>query len=267
MLVALPFAWASAQGKAKDDSTTTWTLEGNHGGYCIWYLADPDLVRKLVPDNVTLAPAGDGAGLHAMVRRFVEDEPRLSQWIPGALCLGFFDSVSTGDRVMVRAKAGKPIVVAFSYLAAKGPLGVGEAGNYLVSLMSDSRQLRDAGDNLGIDLDGIEVASRPHSEGSDPDVAIKVSGALIRWSGHPIGDGDVGMTREVSFGYGGRRKTDWLVRMEVAPGRTHPMVGALAVEENGDLATVLKASPLRAIGPEDDGGTVRLTFTNETHHR
>lgn len=237
-----------------------WSLEGNRGSYCIWYLADPDLARHMVPSNTVLAPAGTGAGLPPLLARTVQDEPRFAQWIPGAICIGAYDRATSGGRTLAQGKANRPVIVATNSLAASAAHGVPAASSYLIDFMTDERSLARAADAAGFGMDGITVITRQQVGADDPRVSIEVAGVQITWSGHAIGDSGVGKTRSVSFGYGNGRGGGWLIQLQSAPASTRLMAGALEVDGRNMLARALKASPVRGIGPEESGGTVTLTF-------
>jgi hypothetical protein len=241
-----------------------WSLEGNRGSYCIWYLADPDLARTMVPSNTVLAPAGAGAGLPPLLARTVQDEPRFAQWIPGAICIAAYDRVTDGGRTLAQGKADRPVIVATNSLAASGARGFPAASSYLIDFMTDQRSLARAAEASGFGMDGITVLTRRQVGADDPRVSITVAGVQITWSGHAIGDSGVGKTRSVSFGYGSGRSAAWLIELQSAPGSTRLMAGTLEVDGRNTLARALKASPVRAIGPEESGGAVTLTFHSAT---
>ena len=258
LLVAAVVFSLPAQASLPRD--TTWTLEGGQAGYCIWYLADPDLARRMVPASAVLTPAGSGAGLPILLASTIREEPRFAEWIPGAICLGFYQRVSTGNRTLAEAKRDRPVIIATNTLAAQNARGVPGAAEYLLGFMTNNRSLANAADQIGVDMSGIEYGSRLRVEGGDPAVTITVDGTVISWSGHALSDSSVGKTRTMSFGYGGPRIADWLIRLETAPEVGRAIVGNLSVAGRSTLAKALLASPARAIGPLESGGNATLTF-------
>jgi hypothetical protein len=248
----------AAQAQLPQDAT--WTLEGVSGGYCIWYLADPDLARKMVPAATALTPAGTGAGLPLLLANTIRDEPRFAQWIPASICFGFYQRVSAGARTLAEGRPGHPVVIATSSLAAQDAHHVEGATEYLLDLMTDNRSLASAADRIGVGMNSLDYLARVRMEGGDPSVTVTVDGALISWSGHALSDSSVGKTQSVSFGYGGPKSANWLVRLESAPATIRMMVGNLSVDGRNTLAKALLASPVRAIGPQSAGGTATVTF-------
>jgi hypothetical protein len=241
-----------------------WSLEGNRGSYCIWYLADPELARHMVLSGTALAPAGTGAGLPPLLARTVQDEPRFAQWIPGSICVGAYQRVTSDGRILAQEKRDRPVIVATSALAVQGPRGFAGASHVLIDFMTDQRALARAADADGFGMSGIKVITRLRVGADDPEVAISLDGVQIVWSGHAIGDSGVGRTRSMSFGYATSRSANWLIDLEWAPASSRTMVGALQVDGLNTLAKALKASPVRAIGPEESGGTTTFTFRSAT---
>ena len=258
LLMALALGAGRLAGQQPAD--VQWSLEGGHGSYCIWYLADPELARQMVPGGTELTPAGDGAGLAPLLARTVQDEPRFSQWIPGAICISSYDRVTSAGRVLAQSKPNRPVIVATSSLAVKGARGFPTATRYLIDFMTDQRSLARAADGIGVGMSGITVITRTRVGADEPEVLIDVDGVRITWSGHAIGEPSVGKTRSVSFGYASGRVSGWMIDEESTPATARLMAGTLEVDGRNTLARALKASPGRAMGPEESGGTVVLSF-------
>ena len=262
--LALLGAAVAPRLSAQETVALRWALEDNQGSYCIWYLADPDLARQMVPTGTDLSPAGSGAGLPTLLARTIRDEPRFNLWIPGAICIGAYRRVTADGRTIAEAKEGRPIIIATSYLAAHDPHGVAGATSLLLAFMTDKRQVARASESAGLDMSGISVVTRQQVGADDPKVTISVDGVEIVWTGHAIGDSGVGKTRSVSFGYATNRSASWLIGLDSRPTSTRLMAGILEVEGRNTLARALKASPVRGMGPEESGGSVTLTFHKET---
>lgn len=250
----------SAPLAAQDDGGSRWTLTDARGGFCVWYLAEPELARELVPKETVLRPAGDGAGLPTSVARVIQDEPRFAAWIPAAICVNLYRQVAADGKALVTAKDEEPILVMTHSLAATSPRGVSGADHYLVELGTDRGSLARAAELLGARSFDRSVTIRKDPEGGDDEIELKVGKTKIFWQGHQTGASRVGTTRSMSFGYAGLRTTTWHVGFEGAPTETFLMVGALRVEGKDDLGKALRASPIRAVGPLEHGGQATLTF-------
>lgn len=248
------------QAQASLPQDASWTLEGSQGGYCISYLADPAIARKMVPGSTMLTPAGNGAGLPPLLASTIREEPRFAQWIPGMLCFGFYQRVSEGSRTIAQGRPGKPVIVVTTSLAAQNAHGAEGATEYLVDFLTDNRNLTSAADRIGVDMANVEYASRLRVEGGDPSVTINIDGTVISWSGHTLADSSVGKTRSVSFGYGGPKSAAWLMKVDLAPASSKLIVGNISVSGSNNLAKALRASPGRSIGPLESGGSVSIMF-------
>lgn len=264
-------AWCAGAGNLAAQGTlpkdATWTLEGSRGGYCIWYLADPELARQMVTSATSLVPAGTGGDLPVLIASTIREEPKYAQWIPGAICFGFYQRVTSGGRTIAEAKGNRPLIaIATNSIAAQGARGVPGANQYLIDFMTSDRGVANAADAIGVDMSMLEITVRSKLEGDDPNVTLSFSGIHIDWAGHSLADSSVGKTRSVSFGYGGPKSANWQITSEAAPQSSRLMVAALLVEGKNSLAKVLKASPARAIGPEERGGPATITFHAVTKH-
>lgn len=254
VLVSTPLA-------AQDDGGTRWTFTDARGGFCVWYLAEPELARDLVPKETVLRPAGEGVGLPPAVVRVIQDEPRFASWIPATICINLFGQVASNGRAIVTAKADEPILVLTHSVAATSPRGVTGAHHFLMELGTDRGSLARAAELLGARSFDRSVSIRKNPDGGDDEIEVKIGKTKIFWQGHRTGTPRVGTTRSMSFGYAGLRLTNWHVTFESAPAETFLMVGALRVEGKDDLGKALRASPIRAVGPLEQGGGATITFS------
>lgn len=262
LLAVLGLAGAVALPAQSADSAR-WTMHGSQRGYCIWYLVDTATALSLVPHGVTVAVLSGVPNAPAALLRVAQDEPRFAGWVPAAFCLHFYDSVALDDRTIATEGRGREIVIATSSIAAADPFGT-HAGHYLLSLMSNDRQVRNAAGDLNLGPDDITMTSRDRGEGGDSDITFESGGVRIIWTGHPTGTPDVGTTQAMSFGYAGSHRVNWAIAIQDQPANQRYMVGSLEVDGKNTLAKALKASPIRAVGPEWFGGSAEMTFHKST---
>ena len=235
------------------------TLTEARGGFCISYLVDPAVAVGLAPEGAVLAKAGKGAGLSPFLARVIQDEPQFADWIPAAICIGRFAAAALDGKEVARPKGDKVISVVTSWVAVAKPLGVEGATLALLELnIDEARVLRPLVD-FGVRV-GDRTAEVLPADRGDTEVQLKLGKTLISWVGHPTGDPRVGSTQTMSFGYTGQRTSTWEITLSVAPTETRLMVGALRVEGKDALAKALKSSPIRAVGPQDTGGTTEFLF-------
>ncbi len=246
---------------AQGPADTEWTLNDAQGSFCIWYLGDPDLVRELVPkDVVTQAASAVGAALPPALARVIQDEPRFAAWVPGAICVGLYASATVDGKQVVAAKDGDRVSVITHSVAAVDARGIVGSGHYLIELATDRGGLARAGELAGVRTydRSVDISKVPDSE--DDEIELKLDKAKIFWQGHPTGPTRVDSTRSMSFGYAGLRLSSWEVRIDAAPTEVQAVVGALRIEGKDDLSQVLRASPIRFVGPIERGGVTTIRF-------
>lgn len=259
-IVVMPLLPLAAQ-----DGGSVWALDEARGGFCVWYLTDPELAPKFLPKGGVARTAASVEGLPAMIQRVVQDEPRFQAWVPAVLCIGRYASVQVDGRQMDRAKdADRPVLVTWQAIAAEAPYGVVGAGWVLTHIGGDAPMLERAAGNSTVAFRGRELRNNRVQEeaGAETEDAweFRVDGVKLFWNGRQIGDMRVGSTQMMSFGYAGARTTVWGVEIETAPGHQRTAIGSLRVEGKNDLANALKGSPVRAIGLADLGGRTTVTF-------
>jgi hypothetical protein len=261
VLLAMPLLPLVAQ-----EGGSVWVLDEARGGFCVWYLTDPELATKFLPKGGVARTAATVEGLPPMLQRVVQDEPRFQTWVPAVLCIGRYASVQVDGRQMDRAKdPERPVLVTWQAIAMEDPLGVEGAGWLLTHFGGDAPMLERAAGNSTVAFRGRELRNnRVQNETGADDVEdaweFRVDGVKLFWSGRQVGDMRVGATRVMSFGYAGARTATWRVEIESAPGHERLAIGSLRVEGKNDLASALKGSPVRAIGPAELGGRTTVTF-------
>jgi hypothetical protein len=246
---------------AAQDNPPFWRWVDAQGGFCIWYLADPDIARGLLPPGVTARTSAETGELPELLLRIVQDEPRFAQWVPGLVCVGRFAVVAAnGQPVANMERSGRPVLYALTALAARGGGGGDDLEWQLLELGLDADRLDRVGNELNIASKDRSLRVRQGVEGEDDQWALPLEGAELIWSGHRAGVDRVGSTRVMSFGYVGRRNTVWRIDLRMVPGREQDQVGSLRVEGRGDLAQALKSSPIRAVAALQGGGEATMTF-------
>lgn len=261
LLLALAAGALSAQEKE-----AVLQLGESKGSFCIWFLVDPAIAPALAPAGVTFTTAGSAQGLTPFLARVIQDEPQFGAWIPAAICLGRYGTAAIDGRQVARAKGDASLLVMTRWIAAKDPLDVSGTAGMLVELATDNGGIGRPLNEFGVGVDDRSLTILPGGDGTDSETTFKIGKTKISWVGHPTGDARVGSTRTMSFGYAGMRKSSWRVTEEVAPTETRLMVGALRVEGKDDLAKALKASPIRAVGPLEQGGGATLTLHRVVGH-
>ncbi len=262
MAALLALALAPADARAQVEAPTTrWLLEDARGSFCIWYLVDPALAPKLAPKGTQFAVAGSGAALPPMVARVIRDEPQFASWIPAAICVGRYGVVRIDGEEAARAREGRSILVLTHSIAAIAPMGQAGAGFFLLELATDDGNVVRLAELSGLRVERREVAIVPSREGGDDALHLQVEKARLVWSGHRFGEPRVETTQSMSFGLAGMRTSSWRLEAGFATDTVQPVVGQLRIEGKDDLAKALKASPIRAVGPFQQGGRAEWLFS------
>ncbi|HET9064691.1 MAG TPA: hypothetical protein VFN22_02565 [Gemmatimonadales bacterium] len=246
----------SAADAQAQDNPPLWRWVDARGSFCIWYLADPAIARKLLPDGLAARSVARTANLPTNLLRIAQDEPRFADWIPGLICVGQFEVVAANGAPAGHREGNRPVRFALTALAA-----MGAADWELLELGLDAGRLDQVGEELQIRSRERQLRLRQGLEGEDDQWSLKLEGAELGWVGHPTGPIDVGSTRMMSFGYTGDRKTAWRLDLKTSPATTQLQVGSLRIEGKGALAQALKSSPIRAVGALERGGEAVMTFT------
>ncbi|MEO5798441.1 MAG: hypothetical protein ABIZ70_06560 [Gemmatimonadales bacterium] len=241
------------------------TFTDARGGYCISYLIDPAVAAELAPAGAALTPAGKGTSVSPFLARVIQDEPQFAAWIPASICIARYGAAAVDGREVARAKPGKAISVITSWVSVAEPLGVSGATALLLSISSDEGRLLRSLQEFGLGAEEKTPMITP-GEGDDIQLDLKLEKTKITWVGHPTGDPRVGSTQSMSFGYAGARKSVWSITTTTTPAETHLMVGSFRLEGKDVLAKALRSSPIRAVGPQETGGTAEFVFHRLAGH-
>lgn len=239
-----------------------WRFVDARGGFCLWYLGDPEIAGAMVPAGTTLREASATEGLPDILVRIIQDEPRFGAWIPGVVCVGRFAAVAADGVPAARMEEGSsPVLVTLAAVATRSPFGREAAGWLLDEIGLDAGRLDRTASEGWIRSVGREMRVRNGLEGEDDQWELGLDGLRLYWQGHPGGEDRVGSTRSMSFGYAGNRNSVWMVEARMAPERVQPQFGSLRVEGKSPLAQALKSSPIRSVGALEFGGEMTISFT------
>lgn len=261
LVVALAGPGFTATSLAAQKVTSSrWTMEDARGGFCVWYLVEPAAAVMLADRGTVFAAAGTGTNLPKALAQTIHDEPRFNSWIPAAICVGLYSSVTIDEEKPVHASPEQPIAIVTHFLAAQSPKGAGGSGYLLVGLFSNSRVVRNEANDRGLPVEGLTIFSGKDRGTPEDRVEFRIGSTQILWVGHPTGAPSVETTRPMSFGYAGARSTSWQGTLETTPGESHGMIGSLRVQGKSPLAKALISSPIRPTPAIELGGTARFTF-------
>jgi hypothetical protein len=236
---------------------TTWTLEQVADRFCVSYLVDPALARKLVGSRFTPVGAERVEGLHPAVAQLVAGEPSYRAWVPAEICVIEAARLVSGGRTA--SEGGGPVVFGYSAIAAT-PVGGSEIQmrGSLFSTSGSARRL--AGDQL-IHVDGVKYSKGVVPDGTDQRRIVGHQGATLTWDGRVIDPVSAATERPRVLAVEGKRNRALVVGVRQAPEWERPTVGTLKVQGKSDFALGILGSPIRMVGPISGGGTLTLDFS------
>ena len=129
-------------------------------------------------------------------------------------------------------------------------------------MYASRERLRTAAAANLIQLEEAEATFRAGADTVGDQYSQKIGKTLLVWTGRTAVD-SAGLTQPIneSWRVPGRRRVTWSAELSLAPTWTRAVVGSLRVEGKGDLAKLLRASPIRFVGPFYQGGKGQLRFS------
>lgn len=238
------------------------TLEGLHTGHCVRFLMDPGVARKQLREGTHLLPANRVQSLHPALRSVIEGQPEFASWIPSSLCLYYVERVHLGGRRYGNKDPRKRQIVGTWTLAAT-ERGSGARRDLVLELFGTHGDLVRAAGRAKVKFREARSAVSK-AVGTDNDLhEIRIGKTRLAWDGRAAGDSTaVEQIIEESWLAKGVSGAVWGVRATFTPVWSRSLVGALSVEGKDDLATALKASPTRFVGPVYYGGGGELRFSS-----
>ena len=268
-MVAGGVPWQSA--RAQSDSVegepagARWRLSEVRRSFCVQWLLNPDSLRTDLPDGVRLLPADSRTDLHPALRRVVASQPEYRSWTPSALCFYRMGGVVAESRtIQGGADSAKAPVLGIWTVAAE--TGASGPRDLALELRANDGDLRDAGEDAGLDLErlNISVGPVPRDDGPPrPDETryqIRFGKTVLVWDGRSAKD-TMHTSAPVGWSWQAvrQKKGGWLIgALTLKPTESTMMIGSLRVEGKDPLARALQASPIRYVGPAYRGGEGEL---------
>ena len=265
MLLVLGATPASAQDDA--DDAKLWRLDELHQGFCVHFLVDPAAVARQLPRGARPLPAERISDLHPALRSEIAMQPEFTAWAPSQLCLFYFGQVdAAGMRVSNDDRRKAPLLGIWTVAAADSASG--KRQDVALEVFTNSSRLESSGRNLGLDLRQVRtgIGVVPEDEEGRPSeeerYTVRLDKTLITWDGRPAADSAPMAAPPVYTWRAEGRRGGWVNgAFTLAPRLTGGMIGSLKVEGKDALATMLKKSPLRFVGPWYHGGSGTLNLS------
>jgi hypothetical protein len=232
----------------------------------VQFLVEPDELSDELPENTKALTAADvGDELPVALRTVVAEQPEFATWVPSRLCLYSFGLIDAG-----RARAGNrerrkaPMLVFWTVPVRDGAAGLRRLA---LGLYSNTSRLDDAADAADLEIREIRTTFGPvpvDEGGPETDAmrtTLRVGKTQLTWDGRPASDSAAVSEPEVIRWRAEGDKRRWVDgTLTLTPRVRSGMIGSLKVEGKDDLAKMMRASPIRFVGPgyRGGGGTIEV---------
>jgi hypothetical protein len=225
------------------------------------FLIDPKRAAEDLKDGFQLVRADQDTTLHSALQQVIQGQPEFASWVPSTLCFYYTDAVQIG-RQRIAEKNPRIAQMVGIWTLATVQQGTGVRRDIILDMYASRDRLRSAASTNLVPLHEAEVGFTPPSDSSGTEYRQKIGRTQLVWNGKTTGEESRVEVAIVDAGQlPGLRGVTWDVRMALSPTWARPLVGSLRVEGKGDLASRLKESPIRFVGPFYHGGGVQLRFT------
>jgi hypothetical protein len=264
--LALTAGATAVSAQTPEDEGTVWRLDELHQGFCVQFLVEPAAMARQIPEGARALPAEGIAELHPALRNEIGAQPEFAAWAPSQLCLYYFGRVDADGRRVGNDNPRKaPLIGIWTVAAADAASG--QRRDLALEVFTNSSRLESSGRLAGLDLREVRTTLGvvPEDEEGRPSgedrYTLRIGKTLITWDGRAAADSaPMDAPASTTWRAEGRRG-GWVNGSFTLTARmTGGMIGSLKVEGKDALATMLKKSPLRFVGPWYHGGGATLSF-------
>ncbi len=265
MLLPAGVSTASAQDPEVSEAKV-WRLEELHQGFCVQFLVEAAELARQLPEGARSLPAGGVEDLPPSLRNEIVAQPEFAAWSPSRLCLFYFSRVdAAGMRVGSQNRGKAPLLAIWTVAATDA---AGRRQDVALEVFTNSSRLESSGRSAGLDLRSVRttVGQVPEDEEGRPRnedrITFRIGKTLITWDGRPAADSAAPRAPVADSWRAEARRGGWVNgSFTLAPRLTGGVIGSLKVEGKDALATMLKKSPMRFVGPWLQGGSGTLSLS------
>jgi hypothetical protein len=264
-LLALVPASARAQD-GKDRKDKVWHLEELQRGFCVQFLVEPGMAAQQLGRGLRPLGTGDVDGLHPALRGVAERQPEFRSWVPSSLCLYYFGAVQADGQQVREKNPRKAPMLAFLTLAAADSQS-GTRRDFALEVVTNTGRLERSGNVAGLDVRmartslGPVPATEDGAPSGEDRLQLRLGKTQLIWDGRPAEDSTPAGGALVREWRAQGRRGGWVEgKLTLSPAWSRAMIGSLKVEGKDHFARMLKASPIRFVGPEYEGGAGSLEF-------
>jgi hypothetical protein len=222
---------------------------------------DPEAAGRELKEGLLLVRADQDQNLHPALRQVIQAQPEFASWAPSSLCFYYSDAVQLGGRRIQERNARIAQMVGIWSLGTTEQ-GSGTRRDLVLDMYGSRERLRAAASANLIPLHEAEAGFRAPTDTSGTEYRQKIGKTELVWSGR-TGTDSTRIENPIteSWRVSGARGFIWSAQLSLSPTWARSLVGSLRIEGKGDLAKMLKASPIRFVGPFYHGGAGKLRFT------
>jgi hypothetical protein len=259
--VALIALAALVTSDAEGQGGEGWTQSRLRRGFCIEFLADSGEVRDLLPDGAMPLRADRVGDLHPALARAIREQPEFAAWAPAEICYFVFDQLEVAGKQLQPTGTSGEMLGLFSIAARQLDDG-GRGADVLRQLFSSNWRARKAVENGEVKIETVPFTLGPIPKTSDERMTTKLGRTQLRWDGHVVVGDSAPVPGPLTRRWlvRGDDRRDRLMTLRLAPTSSRSMVGTLNVQGKDRLAKLLRASPIRYLGPEYRGGDGIIDF-------
>jgi|tagenome__1003787_1003787.scaffolds.fasta_scaffold20924387_2 hypothetical protein len=251
----------SAQAQPQTNEANAWALQGLRNGYCVHFLVEPEAATKQLKKGFSLVHAQQDSTLHPALQQVIKSQPEFASWAPSDLCLYYLDAVQIGKRrIAERDPRNYELIVVWTI--ATQEQGSGTRRDLVLDMFANRDNLLKAAEVVHVRLHEVHSSYYDRPDTTSDVYNLKIGKTQMTWAGRPVGDS----TRveqpkverwSVNRLQGGIQPAEFLM----LPAWSRGVVGSLSVEGKGDLAKLLRGSPIRFVGPLYRGGGGEIRFS------
>jgi hypothetical protein len=224
-------------------------------------------MARQMPEGVQSLPAQGAEDLHPSLRSEIAAQPELAAWSPSRLCLYYFGRVDAAGVRVGNANPRKAPLLGIWTVAATDAVS-GKRQDVALEVFTNSSRLETSGRLAGLNLREVRtsigvVPEDEEGRPSDEDrYTLRVGKTLITWDGRPAADSAPMEAPAAATWRAEGRRGGWVNgSFSLTARMTGGMIGSLKVEGKDALATMLKKSPMRFVGPWYQGGSAVLNLS------
>ena len=221
---------------------------------------DPAALAKRLPQGIQPLAASAAPDLHPALKSVIETQQEFAAWAPSRFCMLYFGQFEAGGR-MIRQKNPLKAPVLAIWTVAAGGAGADARRDIALELYTNSSGVESQAKLAGVEMRNARATRAPAPEDEDgrprPNdrYTVRLGKSQITWEGRAAGDSvPMASPTQASFMATGRRGGWVNGALSLSPRVSGGMIGALRVQGQGELASVLLASPTRFVGPGYLGG-------------